>query len=328
MADKNSSPKIVVLMYHRIDIAETDPWGLCVSPENFEQHLQVLKSEFNVIGTEELLRQVSAKRIIRNAVCITFDDGYADNFIHAKPLLQKYNCPATFFITTGLIGQQKQFWWDELGNMLLQTKQLPAFLSFKTGNEIFEHHLSEPLLTTEMRRLHKQWKYHEEPPTDRCKLYLKIWERLVPLSYDEIITVMGTLKKWVSANLLEDKRSFPMNDFQLNQLKVDPLFSFGMHTITHPDLSTKKSISQLKEIDRSKYALEKNYGIKTNMLAYPYGRYNQSTIDVVCRLKIAACFTTDQETVNADTDMKMLGRFQAFNWKGEFFKKQIGGWMF
>lgn len=328
MADKNSSPKIVVLMYHRIDIAETDPWGLCVSPENFEQHLQVLKSEFNVIGTEELLRQVSAKRIIRNAVCITFDDGYADNFIHAKPLLQKYNCPATFFITTGLIGQQKQFWWDELGNMLLQTKQLPAFLSFKTGNEIFEHHLSEPLLTTEMRLLHKQWKYHEEPPTDRCELYLKVWERLVPLSYEEIITVMGTLKKWVSADLLEDKRSFPMNDFQLNQLKVDPLFSLGMHTITHPDLSTKKSLSQLKEIDGSKYALEKNYRIKTNMLAYPYGRYNQSTIDVVCRLKIDACFTTDQETVNADTDMKMLGRFQAFNWKGEFFKNQISGWMF
>ena len=328
MADKNSSPKIVVLMYHRIDIAETDPWGLCVSPENFEQHLQVLKSEFNVIGTEELLRQISAKRIIRNAVCITFDDGYADNFIHAKPLLQKYNCPATFFITTGLIGQQKQFWWDELGNMLLQTKQLPAFLSFKIVNEIFEHHLSEPLLTTEMRRLHKQWKYHEDPPTDRCELYLKIWERLVPLSYEEIITVMGTLKKWVSADLLEDKRSFPMNDFQLNQLKVDPLFSLGMHTITHPDLSTKKSLSQLKEIDGSKYALEKNYGIKTNMLAYPYGRYNQSTIDVVCRLKIAACFTTDQEAVNADTDMKMLGRFQAFNWKGEFFKNQISGWMF
>lgn len=328
MADKNSSPKIVVLMYHRIDIAETDPWGLCVSPENFEQHLQVLKSEFNVIGTEELLRQVSAARIIRNAVCITFDDGYADNFIHAKPLLQKYNCPATFFITTGLIGQQKQFWWDELGNMLLQTKQLPAFLSFKTGNEIFEHHLSEPLLTTEMRLLHKQWKYHEEPPTDRCELYLKIWERLVVLSYEEIITVMGTLKKWVSADLLEDKRSFPMNDFQLNQLKVDPLFSLGMHTITHPDLSTKKNLSQLKEIDGSKYALEKNYGIKTNMLAYPYGRYNQSTIDVVCRLKITACFTTDQETVNADTDMKMLGRFQAFNWKGEFFKNQISGWMF
>ncbi len=328
MADKNSATKIVVLMYHRIDVAETDPWGLCVSPENFEQHLQVLKSGFNMISTEELLQQVSAKKIIQNAFCITFDDGYADNFIYAKALLQKYNCPATFFITTGLIGQQKQFWWDELGNVLLHTKHLPAFLSFKTGNEIFEHHLSEPLLTTEMRRLHKQWKYHEEPPTDRCVLYLKIWERLLPLSYKEINTVMGIIKKWVSADLLEDNRSFPMNEFQLKQLQADQLFSLGMHTITHPDLSTKKSLIQLKEIDGSKYTLEKNYGIKTDMLAYPYGRYNQLTIDVVQRLKIAACFTTDQETVNGDADVKKLGRFQVFNWKGEVFKNQISGWMF
>ncbi|MEO6305403.1 MAG: polysaccharide deacetylase family protein, partial [Bacteroidia bacterium] len=87
MVDNRSSPKIVVLMYHRIIVAETDPWGLCVSPENFEQHLQILKSEFNMVNAEELVQQVSAKKIIQNSVCITFDDGYADNFINAKILL-------------------------------------------------------------------------------------------------------------------------------------------------------------------------------------------------------------------------------------------------
>lgn len=328
MVDKNSAAKIVVLMYHRVAVTETDPWGLCISPENFEQHLQVLRSEFNLISTEELLQQVSVKKIIQNAVCITFDDGYADNFINAKRLLQKYNCPATFFVTTGLIGQQKQFWWDELENVLLHTKHLPAFLSLKIRNEIIEHHLSEPLLTTKMHQLHKQWHYHEEPPTERCLLYIKIWELLLPLSYKEINTIMCTLKKWVSEDLPEHNQSFPMNDFQLKQLEADRLFSLGMHTNTHTDLSTKNSLNQMKEIDGSKYILEKDYNKKANMLAYPYGKFNQLTIDVVQRLKIDACFTTNQETVNADADVTRLGRFQVFNWNREVFKNHLSKWMF
>jgi peptidoglycan/xylan/chitin deacetylase (PgdA/CDA1 family) len=153
--------------------------------------------------------------------------------------------------------------------------------------------------------------------------YLKIWECLLPLSHQEINTVMGTLKKWVSSDLLEDNRIFPMNDFQLKQLQIDQGFSLGMNTVTHSDLSTKKTLSQLKEIHGSKYTPKKNHGIKPNMLAYPYGKYNQLTTGVVCRLNIAACFTTDQETVNADTDVKMPERFQVLNWMGEVFRNQL-----
>ena len=326
MSDKYSASKILVLMYHRIAVAETDPWGLCVSPQNFEQHLQVLKNGFNVISTRELLQQVSAKKIIQDAVCITFDDGYTDNFTHAKPLLQNYNCPATFFITTGVTGRQKQFWWDELLNVLLHIKHLPAFLSIKTGTEVFEHHLVEPVLTIKMYRLHKQWKYYEEPPTDRCSLYLKLWERMLLLSCKKINTVMDTLRTWASAGISKNDQDFPMNDFQLKELSIERLFLLGIHTITHPDLSTKNRFSQLKEINGSKSDLEKNYGIKVNMLAYPFGRYNGLTIDVVSRLKITGCFTTEQKSVSAEADVKMLGRFQVFDWNGEFFEKQIIAW--
>ncbi|WP_457676746.1 polysaccharide deacetylase family protein [Thiolapillus sp.] len=44
-------------------------------------------------------------------VCITFDDGYANN-LHMVPLLEEYDIPATFYITTGNVEQQECFWWD------------------------------------------------------------------------------------------------------------------------------------------------------------------------------------------------------------------------
>ncbi|WP_456444276.1 polysaccharide deacetylase family protein [Thiolapillus sp.] len=42
---------------------------------------------------------------------ITFDDGYANN-LRMLPLLEEYDIPATFYITTGNVEQQECFWWD------------------------------------------------------------------------------------------------------------------------------------------------------------------------------------------------------------------------
>jgi peptidoglycan/xylan/chitin deacetylase (PgdA/CDA1 family) len=100
-----------------------------------------------------------------------------------------------------------------------------------------------------------------------------------------------------------------------------------MHTTTHADLSSKKTLTQFKEIDGSRYTLEKKYGKKNYLLAYPYGRYNNLSIKVVNRLKIEACFTTEQQTVRADADVKMLGRFQVSNWSGKVFKNRLSSWM-
>ncbi|WP_456379698.1 polysaccharide deacetylase family protein [Thiolapillus sp.] len=44
-------------------------------------------------------------------ICITFDDGYANN-LRMLPLLEQYDIPATFYITTGNVEEQQCFWWD------------------------------------------------------------------------------------------------------------------------------------------------------------------------------------------------------------------------
>src|SRR5215213_3511763 len=89
------SSKAMVLMYHRIADVPYDPWQLCVTPENFDEQLAYFKKHFNVISLSEFVNDLANRRVKKNTVCITFDDGYTDNFLEAKPLLEKHNCPAT-----------------------------------------------------------------------------------------------------------------------------------------------------------------------------------------------------------------------------------------
>ena len=88
-------------MYHRVAIERSDPWGLCVSPMHFEEHLDVLRRHRNVVSMAELHRRVLAGDVAPGTVAVTFDDGYVDNLLAAEPLLRQYDVPATVFVSSG-----------------------------------------------------------------------------------------------------------------------------------------------------------------------------------------------------------------------------------
>lgn len=88
-----------ILTYHHIDVREEDPL-LGVSPENFRRQMRFLaRHKYNVISLTELVQAMTdKKKLPRNTVVLTFDDGREDNYIWAFPLLKKYNFPATIFV--------------------------------------------------------------------------------------------------------------------------------------------------------------------------------------------------------------------------------------
>ena len=90
--NKKKNGKGVVLMYHRIASEAIDPWDLCVSKENFDLQLAMLQQNFHVLPIAELLNQLKQNSLQPRSVAISFDDGYADNYLTAKSLLKKHNC--------------------------------------------------------------------------------------------------------------------------------------------------------------------------------------------------------------------------------------------
>jgi len=108
--------RVPILTYHDFGYGK----GIKVGPENFERQMCYLKDKhYNVISLDELIEGIKkGKRFAHNAVVITMDDGYADNFTYAYPVLKKCGFPATIFLIANNIGTDANFLnWDEIKEM-------------------------------------------------------------------------------------------------------------------------------------------------------------------------------------------------------------------
>jgi len=79
----------------------------------FERHLFYLTRHFSIVSLDTLLERLAAGRLT-DEVALTFDDGLRNNFIHAYPLLKRFNAPATFFVCPGLIENGRWIWTHEV----------------------------------------------------------------------------------------------------------------------------------------------------------------------------------------------------------------------
>jgi peptidoglycan/xylan/chitin deacetylase (PgdA/CDA1 family) len=300
-------------MYHRIAEPVSDVWEITVSADRFEQHLQVLQKMGNVVTLQQLADQIISNKLNRNTIAITFDDGYIDNFTVAKPLLEKYQLPATFFIASGNVGSDKEFWWDELEYIFLFSPLLPASLSiYISETQITLALKEEASLTEELKRKHSLWKAcTEEPPTLRAKLFYKIWEQLRPLRFDLQQQYLQQIRTW--ANVPESTRPAyrMMNTAELKQMAVNPLFTIGVHTVTHPALAHQSILYQKTELLENRKFLAELTNHEVKLLAYPYGNYNSDTMTIVSDAQFNAAFTTEEKTIKSGSARYRLGRFQA-----------------
>src|ERR1700719_4034157 len=95
----------IILMYHRVADIPVDPWGLAVHPARFDQQIDILSQVRRVVHLHDLV-DAEQRRSSKDKplAAVTFDDGYNDVYWNARPILRRYDCPTTLFVTTGGIG--------------------------------------------------------------------------------------------------------------------------------------------------------------------------------------------------------------------------------
>lgn len=102
--------KIPIIMYHYIEYADKNDPGrvkLSVPPSLFEAQLQAIKRDnFQTMFAREVPDLIVGRLSVPRPIVLTFDDGYADFYYYAFPLLKKYNMKATMYIVESFIGRK------------------------------------------------------------------------------------------------------------------------------------------------------------------------------------------------------------------------------
>lgn len=115
---------VPVLLYHHIKpIQEAQKAGhekLTIDNAVFESHMAYLKnSGYTSISAQQLVDGLRNKTPLpQKSVVVTIDDGYSDVYTYAYPIAQKYGMILNLMVSTGLIGNNGYFTWDQLREMI------------------------------------------------------------------------------------------------------------------------------------------------------------------------------------------------------------------
>jgi len=312
----------LVLMYHRILPAGVDTWRLNVTPEHFAEHLQVLRATMRPTSLNALERGVRSGHVDERSVVVTFDDGYVNNLERGLPVLEAFDVPATVFVATGYTGSSREFWWDELEQLLVHEQALPSHLELRTSS------------------FHRRWetgpggapghdvsdRADKARPGSRVALFYDIWSALRPLPDPERREALAQISRscGVAASLRPSYRA--MTADEVVRLAGHPLMEIGAHTVTHPFLPELSQSAQLTELADSRTTLEQIVSRPVTSFSYPFGGWVPAMRPLVHEAGFTCATTGVEQTVWHRDHPLSVPRFMVEDWDGAEFERRLSEW--
>jgi Predicted xylanase/chitin deacetylase len=323
--------RALILLYHSIMPPVSDPWSLCVSPEHFEGHLQAIREWGTPLQLDELIDRLGSGTLPANAVALTFDDGYASILSQARPLLEQYEVPATMFVSTAALAQEREFWWDALERIFLQPGNLPRTLELEIGQHNFHWYLGdEAFYTQEAFEQNLSWHPSQPAAGTRQRVYSELWELLHSADSQLIKETLDKLFDLAHLNPEPRATHRLITWTEVTDFKDDPWIRFGSHSMTHSSLASLPAEDQANELRQSKASLEVATGRRVTSLAYPYGLakdYSIQTAALAHEAGYKMALINSPGVVDRKVDLFFLPRFYVEDWEKEEFASQLFQWM-
>jgi peptidoglycan/xylan/chitin deacetylase (PgdA/CDA1 family) len=328
-ARRRLAPDALVLVYHSVAETGSDPWALHVSPARFAEQMETLRGSSLPLPLRELVDASRRRTLRRGAVAVTFDDGYAGTLRGALPALERFDVPATTFVTTSAVGSTEEFWSDALERLLLHPGRflrVPAL-----GDQEAEQTLAAALEYTEADLArHAGWRaLVEPPPTPRHEAYLSLWERMRPLPHRGREKILREIRDALEDPPEPRPTHRALTLAELRELGSSPLVEIGAHTVTHPALAALPPAEQREEVEGSRRALEAWLERPVTAFAYPYGRpcdLDDHSVEAVRRAGFAVACVNRPGVVDGGSDPLRVPRFHVGDWDGDRFARTLRWW--
>lgn len=256
-----------ILAYHRVlDVVDADfDFDLALvsaSVAQFRSQMEHVRRHFHPLRLCDVIECIDAGRALpANAVVVTFDDGYDDNYRVAFPILRELGVPATFFVSTGHIDSGEPYAYDWLVHMICTT----------SASEVELPELGVRLPLPRARGV-------------RIDVAADLLNRLKALDDAGQNALIGRLEAEWRMPRTPHADCRPMSWKQLRQMR-DAGMEIGSHGVHHRMLARLRGDQMRAEVAGSKQSLERELGAPAEVLSYPVGGTDAYNDDVIAALR-------------------------------------------
>ena len=298
--------EVTVVMYHYVRDLKNSRYpnikGLDI--DKFKRQIKYFKENYNFIRMEDLIeyyKSPNKKSLPDKSILLTFDDGYKDHYTYVLPVLLENNIQGSFYIPTKCFQDKK----------VLDVNKIHFILESCIGKE--EKILTEIKEYLEINKdsrislLYNEYfrEYAIASRFDKKEIIFikRMLQVVLPEDYREKLVDL-LFKKYVC--LIGDKiiseRAF-WEELYLTPDQIRLMEKLGMHIGFHShnhvwlnSLSKEEQESQIKS--SINYFKEIGINTKKMTISYPYGGYNEDTIELMKKYKISLGFTTEVKKVD------------------------------
>lgn len=277
--------RLSVMIFHRI-LPEPDPLlPYEITIQQFRKEIAALAKHFTILPLGEGLRRLHDGTLPAFSLCLTFDDGYRDNYTLAMPVLREHGVSATFFIASGYL-DSGIMWNDALLDIV---RRWPH-------DEIDLTDWGIP-------------KYRMESLLDRRTTWQSLFKWMRRIGSRGRSELLDRMARQMPAGLA--------TDLMLTREQVKGLHAQGMeiacHTRSHPILTRISDQAVRNEIMESRTDLEELTQSPVRFFAYPNGvpgdDYGDREMKIVAECGFEAAFSTAWGVVTKDSDKLQMPRF-------------------
>jgi peptidoglycan/xylan/chitin deacetylase (PgdA/CDA1 family) len=273
--------RILMVSYHRVvedftgEVARSIP-GLLISKETFRRQLQDARAAgYELVSLSFALDVLAGRQVARRDLCVvTFDDGYADVYRNALPILKEMGVPAILYLPASMIGTDRRFNHDRLFHLvgiLRARKVKPLYDSLPPTAAA----LLEPVLGSQRTLSSALDDFIGEHPTRSLTELIDALERQLG-GGPELRPEQGDPMSW------DEARSW-----------VNQGFDVGAHTLDHTVLTLEDLTGIRRELVDSKQILEAELRRPIRDFAYCNGWYSDLIIQELVKAGYRSAVTTE-----------------------------------
>lgn len=294
--------KLYIAMYHytRDLVHSRYPQIKGMDISLLRQQLEYMKKKFNFVTMEQVVEAAEKRYSLPdNALLLTFDDGYVDNYTYAMPLLEEFGAQGSFFIPGKTFATHQLLDVNKIHYILASADMEKLVTDVRRAMDYYRGQEFDFAPTND---LYEQYAVANRFDTKETIFVKRMLQTVLP---EKLRTMIASelFEQYVGVTEQQLAYELYMTEDQIRTMKRHGMY-IGLHGYDHYWLANLESDQMKKDIDMALEVMDEFIDKKQWVLNYPYGNYNDDVINYIRSKGACLGMTTEVRVAHIGEDDK------------------------